>query len=250
MKTIFINGWASDEPGSVILREHLQDLGHRVARGRTENYDVAVCWGNSNRAGGYKDCPTLNNNVNMFNKYEAMLRFQKAGVLTPTIFFPDVAENNFKHYDFPWFSRKFSHKKGQDIRVCQTQKDVRDAIQQDTDFFSVYVPNEAEFRVWVFKGKAFAVYQKHYRDPGIENYKRMEYRSELRADLLRTESLTKSAIESVKAVKIDFGAVGALYGNVSKDYILEVNSMPDISSMIRVSGIRLAGLVSQWAESQ
>jgi len=68
MKTIFINGWASDEPGSVVLKEHLQDLGHKVARSKNENYDVIVCWGNSNRVPDVKKVPALNGNVNMYNK--------------------------------------------------------------------------------------------------------------------------------------------------------------------------------------
>jgi glutathione synthase/RimK-type ligase-like ATP-grasp enzyme len=48
---------------------------------------------------------------------------------------------------------------------------------------------------------------------------------------------------------MDWGAVDILHGLDGKYYVLEVNSMPDISSNIRVSGIRLADRIHRWAEA-
>jgi glutathione synthase/RimK-type ligase-like ATP-grasp enzyme len=162
-----------------------------------------------------------------------------------------VALNELENYSLPWFARKFAHERGKDIFVCKTKADVRERVQwYDHDFFTVYIPHDMELRAWVWKDEVFAVYHKQYRQHSLENYKNMEFRSELRDDLLRTRTLTGGAIDAVKALKMDFGAVDILHGLNGKYYVLEVNSMPDISSTIRVSGIRLADRIHRWAEAQ
>jgi glutathione synthase/RimK-type ligase-like ATP-grasp enzyme len=61
--------------------------------------------------------------------------------------------------------------------------------------------------------------------------------------------MMEAAVKATKALKMDFGAVDILFNRHEGIFVvLEVNSMPDISSYERVSGIRLARLVSEWAE--
>jgi len=83
----------------------------------------------------------------------------------------------------------------------------------------------------------------------------MEFRSENREDLVRKGPIATAAVQAVKALKMDFGAVDILVneahpplGYKEEFVVLEVNSMPDISSYDRVSGIRLARLISTWAK--
>lgn len=251
MRSIYIRGGAAEEPGVLVLKEHLEGYGHKVVRSKERDYDVVVCYGCSMRDPLVKKVPSLNGNVNLYNKYQAMQRFDDKGVLTPTIFSLDEGEKRLPKYDLPWFARRLSHEKGKDIHVCSTRADVLKRIElRDADFFSVYVPHDMELRAWVFDGEVIAVYHKQYRNPGLDNFKNMEFRSELREDLLQTRTLTGGAIKSVEALRLDFGAVDILHGEDGKYYVLEVNSMPDISSTIRASGIRLAKKISRWAEAQ
>src|ERR1019366_6771823 len=103
MKTIYIRGNKSESAN--MLRAQLEALGHKVVRAKTEPYDVVVCWGMSTREGELKKAPTLNGSVNLFNKYAAMRRMQKANVNIPFIFSVlDAPEDAV--ISLPWFARK------------------------------------------------------------------------------------------------------------------------------------------------
>lgn len=252
MKSIYIRGGNKNEPGVLVLKEHLENKGHKVVRSKGDYYDVIVCFGCSTRdSGGQLRKPALNGNVNLFSKLEAFHRFQDRDILCPP-FEPlgyGINIPNAIWGPFPWFARKKSHERGKDIVVCKSQADAR-ACRDTHDFLTVYIPHTSELRAWVYKDECLAVYEKQYRDPSIDNYKNMEFRSELRDDLLSSRTLTGGAIDAVKALKMDFGAVDILKGTDGKYYTLEVNSMPDISSNIRASGIRLANRIHRWAEEQ
>jgi len=246
MKSIYIRGGDAKEPGVLVLKEHLENKGHRIVRRKDGvDYDVVVCWGCSMRDPLVKRVPALNANVNKYNKLEALLQFGKVGANIPII---KTYDNRLPLDQGPWLGRNLSHEKGKDIVVYETWRDVQ--MSSPKDFYVRYIPNDQELRVWVYKEKAFAVYHKQYRVHDIENYKRMELRSELRDDLLNERNFVKPAIYAVEALKMDFGAVDILHGEDGKYYVLEVNSMPDISSTIRVSGIRLANIISDWAQAQ
>jgi glutathione synthase/RimK-type ligase-like ATP-grasp enzyme len=249
MKTIYIRGDKSESAD--ILQEHLEERRHRVVRSKDKDYDVIVCWGMSNRDHGVKDVPTLNANVNLFDKYQSLKKFKKAGVHIPTVFSAMDAVDHIGEVDFPWFARKVYHEKGNDIIVCKTEDDVTSVLKaRQADFFSVYEPHEMELRAWVFNGEVFAVYHKQYRNHGLMNFKNLELRSELRDDLLRDRRIVDGALPAVKALKLDFGGVDILRNERGNCFTLEVNSMPQISSLIRVNGIRLAQNISRWAEAQ
>jgi glutathione synthase/RimK-type ligase-like ATP-grasp enzyme len=252
MKTIYLrmpDGKEELETGAVVTRAHLENIGHKIVRNKTKDYDVVLCWGCSMHDALVKRVPSLNGKVNSFNKLQALERFQKEEIVTPTIVSCyDKKRDLYPPRMGPWFGRNISHAKGKDIVVLKTWQDAFEDTSRE--FYSLYVPHERELRVWVFQGKALAVYQKHYLKPGLDNYKNMEYRSELREDLLAVKRLTKSAVLAVETLHMDFGAVDVLEGTDGRYYVLEVNSMPDISSMIRVSGIRLADSISKWAEAQ
>lgn len=249
MKSIYIRGGDAKEPGVLVLKEHLENKGYKVVRAKTQEYDVVVCWGCSMRDQYIKKVPALNGNVNLYNKCTALKRFNLNGCTIPSLVETYDKDMKYRVGQWgPWFGRNLSHEKGRDITVFQTYEEV--LKDRSKDFYTLYVPHIKELRVWTFKGEAFAVYHKQYRNPGIDNYKNMEYRSELREDLLRNQSLMYSAVKATEALLLDFGAVDILEGTDGKYYVLEVNSMPDISSLERVSGIRLANLVSKWTEAQ
>jgi hypothetical protein len=248
MKTIYIRGGDAKEPGVNVLKAHLEAKGHHVVRNKKEDYDVVVCWGCSMRDPQVRDVPVLNGQVNLFNKYEALMRFQDAGIPIPmTVKAADVV-GRFPHAPEkgPWFGRQLAHEKGKDIVVYDTWRKV--LANNNSAFYTLYFKHAAELRAWVYKDRVFAWYKKYYRNPGLENYKNLEYRSELLPDF-RNLDMENAAILSVKALRMDFGAVDMLQRG-DEFMVLEVNSMPDISSTERVSGIRLANIIHNWAEAR
>lgn len=252
MKTIYIRGGDKESPGVKALKYHLQELGHTVVRDKAEPHDRIMCWGVSTRD-LYNPKPSVNGQVNLFNKMTAIQRFAKAGLTVPTLLGPQTALTNRRLFNQtkPWFGRKSFHEKGNDIVLCKEWTDVETDIEARTsEYFSVYVPHEMELRAWVFGNKTFAIYHKIYAKPGLLNYKNLETRSELRDDLLCNGHVTESAVKAVKALKMDWGAVDMLVNEEGDAFVLEVNSMPDISSLERISGVRLAKLTSQWAEGR
>ena len=234
-----------------MLKAQLEERGHQVVRGREEGGKVCVCWGMSTR-GWEHNMPVLNAKVNTYDKYQSLKRFRKAGLTVPAIFPVLDAIDHVEEQPFPWFARKIYHEKGNDITVCKTEADAMYiASKRSADFFSVYVPHDAELRAWVFNGKTFAIYQKIYRNPGIMNFKILENNIQLRDDLLAARTpLVAAAVKAVAAMGMDFGAVDALVDREGRCTILEVNSMPEIDCMTRVNGIRLAKNISAWAEQR
>jgi len=252
MKKIYIRGGAKEESGVKVMQTHLEEYGHKVVRSKQEDYDCILCWGCSTRDAYVKNVPALNANVNIFNKFEAMLLFDEAGLKIPKLISPAVALMSHKLFELskPWFARNFHHEKGLDIELCEKFSQVQTIVEEGKkEFFSVYVPHTMELRLWVYKEKVFAAYEKKYKNPSVMNFKTMEYRSEKRDDLLMMSQMCFQAVKAVKTLKMDFGAVDVLVHPTNGTYILEVNSMPDISSLERVSGIRLAKSVHDWAEA-
>lgn len=250
MKTIYIAGGGPKNTAVRILTAHLERLGHRITRDAQDpnGWDVTLRWGRSY----HYNKPVINANVNQFDKMEALYEFTRNKILCP-----------YPHTDFEDYvnmkrntlvlARKRHHIKGKDIVSCETLEAVRNAALTH-DFFVEFIPTKTEFRVWVLKNKAFAVSEKLYKGEGEYNgvcrNRRFGFKFENQDGQLANDKLCKPAIAAVKALNMDFGAVDILQGKDGKYYVLEVNSMPHIDSKNRVSGIRLAKLVSQWAEAQ
>ena len=254
MKTIRILGGNENTNAIKVLTAHLTRLEHKIVRTLEEDHDAGFSWGHSYI--GPK--PFLNAEVNQFNKFECFRKFQVNDILCPFTF---PVEQGGELWDtsigvvLPWLARKVHHMKGKDIRVCSNWEQVKKVIEaKKHDFFSVFIPTETEYRVWVFQDEAFAVYEKQYKGEG--EYKgymrnlRFGFKFEKRDDLRVSAEITVPCIKAVKALSMDFGAVDLLKGKDGKFYVLEVNSMPAIEHTQRSSGIRLANQISKWVEAQ
>jgi hypothetical protein len=254
MKTIYIRGGGARNGAVEILRTHLEERGHEVVRKAEQGHDRTVCWGIST-----KEIGALNSKVNQFNKFEAMLEFHHNRVPAPIVFDKVDLEmlllKNREDIGFPWLARKFTHRGGTDIvTVTSFQQAMRMAVRDECDFFSVFILTQTEFRVWVFQNDAFAIYEKQWKGEGefigIQRNRHFGFtfvkRDDLRDD---EEKLTGMSIAAVKALNMDFGAVDVILGKDGQFYVLEVNTMPNIDSVERSSGIRLAKRISQWAEN-
>lgn len=250
MKTIYIAGGGPNNTAVRVLTAHLNRLGHRVVRDAKDpnGWDVTLRWG---RSYGYNK-PAINAHVNQFDKMDALYRFTEAKILCPYPY-TDFEEYVNMDKNILVLARRRHHIKGKDIIPCKNLAEVR-AARYTSDFFVKFIPTKTEFRVWVLKNKAFAVSEKLYKGKGeyegVCRNRRFGFKFENQDGQLDNDKLCKPAIAAVKALNMDFGAVDILQGKDGKYYVLEVNSMPHIDSENRVSGIRLAKLVSQWAEAQ
>jgi len=251
MARIYIRGGAKTNTSVKVLTGHLTKLGHSIVRNKNEEFDAIVGWGVSRQE---VEGPMLNAGVNQYNKFEAINRFRHKGVPAPSVFrafdFPVEHVNE----PFPWLARKFHHKGGRDIIKAGSRAEAKRIIAQyNPDFFSVYIPTRTEYRVWVFKNEAFAVYEKLFKGEGeyqgIQRNHAFGFRFDKREDLLANEALTDYSVRAVKALGMDMGAVDVIESKDGELYVLEVNSMPSIDTEKKLSGIRLAKRISDWVQS-
>ena len=243
--------------GSAAIETHLVDLGLKVYRGpeMEKPFDAVVCWGMS-----YVDRPwVLNANCNRFNKMTHLEMFHRAGLNAPRPQCSDQGEwgvmNNWKDgQGMVALARNISHQKGLDILVCKTREELERAMQ-DRDFWVEWIPTRTEYRVWVFRDKVLAVYEKQFKGDGeYKGYMRnhrfgFEFVSRNMEGISGMRELGKCSVAAVKCLDLDFGAVDVIRGKDGKFYVLEVNTAPNIDSPERKSGIELARCIKEWAEN-
>lgn len=260
MKSIYIAGGKANNTAINIMKYHLEQAGHRVTRDAKDldGWDVTLRWGVSYHG----DKPALNAQVNEFDKYVAFERFGIRGVPCPRIVSLHDASNTCGHDlylekvpNLPWLARKRHHVKGKDIVVCENLLDVRNVLEaKEHDFFSVFIPTQTEYRVWVIRDQAIATYEKTFKGKGeYEGFmrnRRFGFKFEKRDNLRGLRKLEEPCVKAVAALNMDFGGVDVILGKDGKFYVLEVNTMMHIDSVKRSSGIRLAAHISRWAEEQ
>lgn len=253
MKTIFLKGGKASNTAIKVMTHHLEALGHNIVRTNEDPFEVGLSWGRSYI--GPK--PFLNAHVNKFDKFSCFNEFREAGILCPTTFTVEegILKREVYGNPFPWLARKRHHQKGKDIVVYKNRAEaiqVRD--RGEHAFFSVYIPIDVEYRVWVFQNKAFATYEKVYTGQGeyqgFMRNRRFGFEFSKRDNLVGNPTIEGPCIKAVKALGMDWGAVDIIKGKDGKYYVLEVNSMPHISNVKRSCGVRLAKQVSLWSEKQ
>lgn len=250
MKTIYIRGGSPKNKSVQIMTHHLTQLGHEIVRSKDDAHDVVLGWGTSRQG---VEGPMLNADVNLYNKFQAINVFKRNNIPAPLVFTPGIAELE-PNQPFPWLARKYQHKQGRDIKPAYNLREVREMSRRyQPDFWSVFVPTKTEYRVWSFKNKALAIYEKVWKGEGeydgIQRNHRFGFKFEKRDDL-RESDISEWGNQAVAALEMDFGATDIIEGKDGEYYVLEVNSMPSIDDNKKSSGIRLAAAVSKWAERQ
>lgn len=192
--------------------------------------------------------PVLNASAGRINKYEELERLKAAGILVPP--FDRVAKN----LQFPMLGRTLKHTRGKDI-VPVLQNGVwleRLRAEGLCDFFTQFVPKDREFRVWSYRRRVLAVYEKILRYPHkahrdlniIWNWNSgyaFEFLDEVDAQVKQVGA------NAVNAMGLDFGAVDMILGQDGMLYTLEVNTAPGVEGP-RQGLSRLAQKIARWAE--
>lgn len=237
-----------------ITGEMLERLVHQqLADQNIPEPDCVICYGS-----GYSgNLPSLNAACTRLNKLEQVRRVHQAipdaslsaGLLTEGgIILPVVA-------------RKIRHSKGKDIIVCRTQRDIQRAIRRGRQYYTPLVESQTEYRVWVYRNRILAVYEKRLTEPELNTKFGRNRQNGWTFHALESaaipDNVRHAARDSVAALGLDFGAVDVLGtvrgGNgvvggsgVVAATVLEVNSAPGISDEHRTAIVKLVHRIVRW----
>jgi hypothetical protein len=223
--------------GARVLREAIVRLGGQI--GSREDADAYVSYGvrvpNPGR-------PTLNANGGMRDKFLELQTLQNAGVPVPL--FSEVVDR----VDFPYLARKRQHTRGQDIVPILGPGQLHDWARTNRDFFVRYTPFTREFRVWVYRRRTLAIYEKVLRYPERVSTIGAHFENGF-AFIFRGEPMPEFggiAANAVHALELDFGAVDVL-DTPDGPVVLEVNTAPGVEGL-RHGITKLATKIMKWAE--
>lgn len=193
--------------------------------------------------------PTLNARAGTVNKYEELVRMDKAGILTIPF------SKDARDLDAPIFGRKLHHTRGRDIIHYRVRPMLRG--ETSSDYFTQVVPKAKEYRVWAFRGKALATYEKELeyaerngrrgRNPEVWNWANGYAYHFVHPDTAPSGA-TSLAVAAVDALGLDFGAVDLLWGKDRHFYALEVNTAPGTQGQPRQGISSLVNCIERWAK--
>jgi hypothetical protein len=201
-------------------------------------------------AGDGRGLPTLNANAGRQDKYQELVKLDEAGVRT--VPFSHSAADLVP----PIFGRKFHHTRGNDIFAYG----VRPLLRGDhlSDYYTMVVPKQNEFRVWVFRQKHLATYEKKLEYPNKygrrgRNKEVWNWANGFAYQFVDPEGLAPAlkslAINAVAALDLDFGGVDVILGADRRYYVLEVNTAPGTQGEPRQGMTSLVNCIERWTRN-
>lgn len=223
-----------------LLREKGVNIGERAGG--------VVCYG----AGYGGNLPALNAAVGRYNKFTQFQVMQRAGVRVPKFFNRQNIPQNFAGWNFPLFGRELMHREGKDIKLALQQEDIALRFAAGVDFFTEFVPRRTEIRVWIYRRRHLASYEKVMRHPGNYKYYGCSYRNGFAFELLKEANINRDAVDqaakAVDSLGLDFGAVDVMIGKDGQAYVLEVNTAPGVENA-RQGIVSLADKIANWEKN-
>jgi hypothetical protein len=191
--------------------------------------------------------PTLNAKAGCQDKYQELQKLKEAGVKTVPF------SRSALDLRVPILGRKFHHTRGRDIFLYQ----VRPLMRGDrlSDYYTQLVPKRNEYRVWAFRGKALATYEKILTYPAKNGRRRRSrevwnwangYGYEFVHPDSASGELKTMGAKAVEALDLDFGAADIILGTDGKYYVLEVNTAPGVEGR-RQGMTSLVNCIEKWA---
>jgi glutathione synthase/RimK-type ligase-like ATP-grasp enzyme len=187
--------------------------------------------------------PCLNALAGARNKFEELHDLSAGGVHVP------AHSLDGEILEFPILGRKFKHTKGKDILPVLADDVTFEWAKQTSDFFTQYLPLQTEFRVWIYRRRRLATYEK--RMERVEEYRRVgaNYQNGTAFKFVPEppDGLTELAARAVDVLGLDFGAVDILQHVDGSFYVLEVNTAPGQEG-IRAALTNLANKIVRWEQ--
>lgn len=240
MKTSLHISSDAQETGT-LLKQYLTD------RGVYSPSAEAVVWYGRPSA---KVPHNLNGNRKGRNKMDNMRLIQDAGGQTvPWIDASRGADVIQAALRFPLLARKRHGMGGTDIVPVFQEEEIPWRIAAGWHWFSQYIPVQAEYRVWVYRGQPLDVYQKVMKRP--QDYKHIGRNFRNGFDFERVTRYPADAFlqaaQATEAIGLDFAAVDLLVGKDGNVYVLETNTAPGVlQSKAEATLGKLADCMAQW----
>lgn len=160
------------------------------------------------------------------DKLRTLECLREAGILVP-----DFQTSLPSSEDGLWFGRKRRGFGGRDIRFFESP-----AFAEGAEWFSRYIPNDREYRLHVVGEEVVRTQRKYPERPELDRHggkiknHANGYVFKAPQKTLRPARL-ETAIASVKALGLDFGAVDVIIDRSDTLYVLEVNTAPGCSPL-------------------
>lgn len=150
--------------------------------------DVLIRYGTSSdsnldreilRAGGkvLNTAEAISNNCNKPRIFDILKRM---GMQTPKLW-----RNKREITSFPVFGRNTSHQAGSDIIVIEGDRNLRNVDFNripDKDYYLEFIPTEAEFRVYFYRGEIFKVFKKQFTGISAKTNEQVQKQDFIRND--------------------------------------------------------------------
>lgn len=222
-------------PTGRLLRELLTELNIRIG---TPGQAI-VSYGVPVRSG----LPTLNAMAGRRTKLEELQALHNAGIPTPEVVMPGQVRSRATK---TLLGRSLKHQKGRDIEVVP----VGERPKKVHDYYTALVPKRREYRVWAFRRRCKATYEKRHRYRGHgRNHEVWNWRNGYAFEFSHNapQEVKDLGCRAVDTLGLDFGAVDIIEGMDGRFYVLEVNTAPGVQD--RRQGITaLAESIARWVE--
>jgi glutathione synthase/RimK-type ligase-like ATP-grasp enzyme len=204
-----------------------------------DSIDLLIRWGSS--APSPKFPKRVLNNKNAISlasdKFTSLLKLKEGNIPVPKLL-PitelqqlTLKEIMSKGLSLPVLARKPKHTRGRDILLCLQNKDIRRAVRWEKTFIIEYIPTEREYRVHVFGNEIIRTSQKVLmsRDNYLPYMRNDDHNHTFRNPRVQlTEHQKSVAINAVKVLGLDFGAVDMVISDDGNPFVLEINTGPSL----------------------
>lgn len=206
--------------------------------------DILIRWGSS-VAVPHRPAVTLNRRAAIetaTNKFLSLEVMHRNNISVPRFSsVQDMVRQHGEHittdvfrnlgYRVPILARNRAHTRGQDVLLCLQDIDFARAIKWDREFFIEYIPTKSEYRVHVFRNNVIRVSEKVLRNrknyvPYLRTHDNNHVFQDERTPLSNENK--QVAVNAVRAIGLDFGAVDILVSDDNRSYVLEVNTGPSL----------------------
>lgn len=191
-------------------------------------YDLLINWGSQRNDSNARH--TLNKEVcisNSSDKLKAFLLLERQGIRVPK---HTTSKYDAEDFNYPVMCRINRLMGGAGIHIALTPDDLVRA-----DFYVEYIKPQDEFRVHVYKDQILSWSKKVPKHINSNKYIRNHnkgYKFSLCENYRIYSKLKEFAINSIKSLNLEFGAVDVVLGLNHKFYVLEVNTAIGIEGTV------------------